>query len=256
MKKRYLIVGSVLLVYVIMMIIIFGTDLFKNKTYIMIGADEKLKYEHGKYVDIKDSEKSLYQGQNFDIYDETGHLGIYQLKYHQGRWHAFADDYSFVKLTEPIFAIKSNKKYSVPTYSVGNLNSEDIKVLNSMLKEEGITNYNLMLNQKIMIDLDNDGKNESLYSVSNLFEDEGADGYFSLVYYVKNDKVKILKKKIVGLDDAYDSEQYYLTKLIDLKNDKKLEIVVTRTCYSLSCDDCSEIYTWKWGNYKKLRTCE
>lgn len=247
--------GSVLLVYVIMMIVIFGTDLFRNKTYIMIGADEKLKYEKGKYVDIKNNERKLYQGEKFDIYDETGHLGIYQLKYHQGRWHAFGDDYSFVKLTEPIFAIKSNKKYSVPTYDVENLNSEDITLLDGMLKEEGITKYNISLNQKITFDLDNDGKNESLYSVSNLFEDDGADGYFSLVYYIKKGKVEILNKKIVGVDDAYDAEQYFITKLIDLKDDKKVEIVVTRSCYSISCDDCSEIYTLKWGKYKKLRTC-
>ena len=258
MKKRYIIIGIVLLVYVVFMIAVFGLGLFKNKTYLIIGTAEKLKYENGKYVDIMPSEKTLYQGAKFDVYDSKGHVGNYILKIHEGRWHAFSDDYDFVKLSPPIFAIKSNKKYSMPTYEIDEFNDEDIDILNGILEKKDIGNYNLSVNQKISIDLNGDGDKETLYSASNLFEDNTAKNYFSIVYYVKDDKVNIIKdkiyKKISGYD--YDGETYDLTRIIDLKDDGKLELVITRSCFSNVCDNCSEIYTLKWGKYKSLRTCE
>ena len=256
MKKKYIIIISILLAYVVLMVIIFGTDLFRNKTYIIIGSEEKLKYEKGQYLDIKASEKSLYQGQKFDIYDTKGHVGKYILKYHKNKWHAFSDNYDFVSLESPIFAIKTNKKYSVPDYEIEELNGSDLANLNQMLKEHNIRDYNLSVNQKVTIDLDNDGKKETLFAASNLFEDEDADGYFSLVYYTKNNKKIFLKEKYYDIKDSYKGELYNLTKLIDIKNNGKVEIIITKRCFSMVCDDCSEIYTLKWGKYKNIRTCE
>ena len=256
MSKKYKILIAILIIYIVLMILIFGFGVFKNETYIMIGTEEKLKYSHGKYEDIKIKENNLYQGEKFDVYNDSKLEGKYILKYHNDKWHAFKDDYQFVKITQPIFAIKTNKKYSVPKYQETNLNNSDLKILDGILTQEKVYNYNLSNNQKVIIDLDGDGKKEKLYIVSNLFEDESANKYFSLVYYIKDGKINILKKQIGNANKKFDLKYYYLEQLIDLNDDDKIEIIITEDCYSNVCEICSEIFSLKYGKYKSLRSCE
>ena len=255
MKKKYIIIGSILFVYLVLMVLVFNLKLFKNQTYIMVGNNGKIKYDSG-YVDMDKSDAYLYNWQWYHVYDDNKYLGKYKIRNYNDRWYAYDKANNYVKTSASFLAIKSNRKYSVPQYKVEELGEADLSLLDKILKENGIREYEtLYQNQKIVMDFDGDDENEQLYNVSNLYESNDSK-FFSLLYYVDNDKVRILIKKITDKDNAFDAYNYTIQNLIDLKDNQKIELIIQRSCYSLSCNDCYEIYQLKFGKYKKIKGCK
>lgn len=254
MKKKYIIIGSIFLVYLVLMIVIFGTGLFKNETYMILGSDGKIKYDKG-YVDMNNKDYYSYHNQQYDVYDDNGHLGKNKIKFHRGKWYVFDKNDKFVKINGEIFAIKSNKKYSVLEYDIEEFGINDLNILDEILSENKLTYNELSLQQKVSVDIDNDGTKENLYAASNLYVDN-TKNLFSLIYYVKDNKINILAKEIVDAKDAYDGKMYTISRLIDLKDNQKVELITKRSCYSYSCNDCYEIYQLKHGKYEKIKTCK
>lgn len=256
MKKKYIIIGIVLIAYLVLMILIFGLGLFKNKTYIVLGENGKIKYENG-YVDMGSNDTSLYHNQIYDVYDSNGHLGNYKIKFYQNKWYVFDKNDKYIKISTPIFAIKSNRKYTVPEYKIDELNSDDLQIINDVLKDNGITKYEgFSLNQKINLDFDGDSKNETLYFIANAYDDVKAKSKFSFVIYVDNSKISVLAKDIVDIYESYEGYNYSLGHIIDLKKNGKNEIFVEKTCFDNNCIDCYEVYQLKYGKYKKVKACD
>lgn len=255
MKKKYIIIGSILLVYLILMILIFGFGIFKKELYIIVGENGKIKYEKG-YKNIKKEESALYNWKWYDVYNDKGYAGKYKIRQYNGVWYTYNKNNEYIKVDSPIFAVKSNKKYSVPKYEFQNLNNDDLTELKTIMKDDEINDFSLLDAQKIVFDFDDDSEKESLYIVSNYYDDLTSNKKFSIVYYKDNNKISILEKDVKLRKESYDSYTYNLGHLIDIKDDKKIELIISKECFNNVCDDCYEMFKLKFGKYKKIKTCD
>ena len=110
----------------------------------------------------------------------------------------------------------------------------------------------LNLFQKIELDIDGDNKFEKVYCINNYYVDNPLDKVFSLIYVNDNNKIKILEKKIIDSSKIYDEESYEIHKVLDIKEDKKMELLYTKNYYSQPEKECAVLHNLS-GRYKKIK---
>lgn len=121
-----------------------------------------------------------------------------QIKFYQNKEEIDFDE-------QLMYAYSSGLDLETIDFNIQELNTSDIQKIDSILKENDIMGYeNLNEAEKITFDFDEDGINEEVYFISNLFDETTYNKVFSFVFMIQNDKVSYLLKKIDITDNAYN----------------------------------------------------
>ena len=59
---------------------------------------------------------------------------------------------------------------------------------------------------------------------------------------VKDNKNYVIEKVITTPDKIYDEASFIIKQVIDIKNDNKLELLLTKNYYSRPQDECALLY--------------
>lgn len=254
-KKTTIIVISVMVTYLILAIVLFGFDNFKNKIYtinIMLSTGDKIGLKDGKWVDIDDEKE--YNWNKFDIYIDNNYFGKYDLLYNNG-WHIYDKNEQLIEYDGRLLGIDSNIKYEVIDFKEEDFDSTGETLLKSILSDENIPYpKEFTYAKKVVLDVDGDSNEESIYTVSNAFTYEGLNKKFSLLFIYDNG-LEILYKKYVDSKDQYDLCVPKLNSIIDLNKDSKYEIIIECNYYS-TMGTCTSLYELVNGKYKLLKNCK
>lgn len=254
-KKTVIVIISIVLIYLVLAIVLFGWENFINKfqeLYIMLDSGDKWQLKDGKWSDIE-NEKD-YNWKKFDVYIDNQLIGNYSLMYNN-RWYLFDDERVSQKYEGKILAIKGNKKYQVIDFLEEDINEEDKEILNDILNDKEITYpESFTYAKKVFINLDDDQKLETIYTISNAFtNDTSVNKKFSLVF-IKDDQTKILYEDKKYADYQYDMCVPKVNSIIDINKDKKYEIIIECNYYSVM-GTCNQLYHQKDGNYRLAKGC-
>ncbi len=110
----------------------------------------------------------------------------------------------------------------------------DYTKVNEILSKNNIsTNQELTSNTQISVDIDNDGIEEKIYVVGNVFPKESDPEYiFSVVFMEKNDIIYPIYKSIAK-NKSFNGCKPYINSIIDVNDDNKYEIVLSCSAYSI-----------------------
>ena len=119
---------------------------------------------------------------------------------------------------------------------IKNFNQEkisDYTKVNKVLSENNIsTGQELTSNTQISVDIDNDGVDEKIYVVGNVFPMETDPEYiFSVVFMEKNDIIYPIYKSIEK-NKNFNGCKPYINSIIDVDDDNKYEIILSCSQYS------------------------
>lgn len=119
-------------------------------------------------------------------------------------------------------------------------------------KLKDITKLDISLDQVkyISYDLDNDNSNEIIYIINSGFS---TTPLFNALVYNKNNKYKLIVKE--ENTDVLKHSILSINNLIDIYNDNKIEIVISKTYYD-QIGTCNQIYRLKNNKYKSINKCE
>ena len=136
------------------------------------------------------------------------------------------------------------------------VDNQEQEYTDEILSSNGISSYSeLTVNDKINVDIDNDGTSETIYIVSNTFPTEtNPNTIFSFVFMIKDNQIiNIYSSKIKG--DAYSGCMPYLSSIIDADNDDKYEIILTCARFSAQ-EPINTIYKFENNQFKQLISSE
>ncbi|MEG0026177.1 MAG: hypothetical protein RR847_02440 [Bacilli bacterium] len=257
MKKSYIIAAIILISYGLIMYLIFGTKIFDRQNNFLI-LDKNTKWEISpNWSDISESNDELYKGQKFKIYDDAKYLGEHIIKYYSNKLYIFDKNNDSIKINGQLLAIGGSKKIKVSSFEKEELNEKDLENLKEILVNKKIINYGrLSVNQKVNFDFDGDLKKEQLYLISNLYTEEDNDGYFTIVYYVDNDKTTILIEENYTIDEQIYGSRYELSEIINVDENKKSNFIIEKSYFNLVDKSCYQMFQFKLGKYISLKTCK
>lgn len=255
-KKSIIIVIVILVLYLLLMVVILGIDKLKNKLYrfeILMEPNVYLKYENGKWEDIE-SDTTEMLGKKYHVYGD--HQFLYEgiMQYAMNKWYAFDNNDEPLSLPDQFFAYRGNKKMDVRNFEILDMTESEIEEAKELLKEEKV-NFEIVFKktEKIEFDLDNDGKIETIYIVTNDYDYESQKKAFSIVYIKNENKVNILISHIA--DDYTTVPNITLKEIFDYNHNKKYELLF-KQIYFDKIGTCSQIFELEKGKYKSTKDCK
>ena len=110
---------------------------------------------------------------------------------------------------------------------------------------------NIENSYKIVLDLDDDEYDETIYVASNYNYSERPDIAFSIVYVVDEDGITVLEENYVTSENIYDLIQYNVNNILELDNDGLYTIVMSSSDYD---ETTLTFYTTTGKIYKKINS--
>ena len=254
-KKYYIGLGILIIYFIVMLVVFIIPAILKSgiETYILIDNYEKWQYNGDVWKNITD--KSKYNWQKFDIYEDNKYVGNYNALFNE-TWHFYDDDNKPVKIDSTnMIAIRSNRDYAVADFTEREITSEEMKYVNEILKEKDITTNDFTSSSVIDYDLDHDLEDEKIFTISNVFTENISDKLFNFVFVVNDEKIMILAETVADFSDMYDNCKMYVSKIVDTNGDDKYEIITGCGYYS-DTENCFEMYELDNNEYQKIKACE
>lgn len=258
-KKSYYIVFILLFLYLLFMFYFFvipSSHKSSRKMYIMVDNTAKWKFEGKKWEDIKSTESNLYDWQEFSIYKRGNYLGKYYLLYNdQFLWYD-KNRHPIQKNGSTMLAVRSNQDFKVAEYSTTTISLEDMSYVDEILQQYNISTREIIFQEAFSYDLDSDGNQEKIFTVSNLFEPNYApDKIFSFIFVVKNDRITVVSSMVDTLDKKNEHCRSYVHSLVDTNQDGNYEFI-TGCGYYNSTKNCVEMFEYQKNQYKKIKSCQ
>ena len=237
-----------IIVLVIITILVFILRLFINLYTVYIGNNARVITIGSKIIKINNNNKILLR--RAKIYKNGNKINGY-IKSSKGDME---NEYYLVSLNNkkinvnPLIASGSLAKIKVITKTDNTINESAIIELNDQLDLE-LKKENIVTYKKIILDIDNDGTDEKVIYVSYSINDVSYDKALII-----DDSTYELVDYEFSLEDLKEKPQkfYSLVGLIDLNNDNKYEIIVSRIDGN-SQPQYYEIYSYNDGKIKEIK---
>lgn len=246
MKKSIIII--ILIVGIYLFLAIYGFDyidaIFHKNIYI---GDTRWEYSNGKWIDSSSKISNGLKLSNYYIYKQNTweYVGRYDMKYNNN-WYIRSKN-GYAKYNFPLFAYKGS---GIKLYNFDTEYNVDKSKVNAILKKANISKYSsLNLSKSIKFDVDNDGLDETIYVLSNVYSQNEEPILFSIVALEDNGEYKIIKSIT-----KKEEEMLNIFAIIDVDGDKNLELVIAKEIFS--CGNTYELYGLKDGKYVKLISTE
>ena len=234
--KRYKIIGIILTVYLIGFFLIFGLSNVKDgkrKLTLLVGDNTFWRYSDKSWLNIttKETINSL-NWQKYKVYLDNKYFGEYSLWYDDSKWYAFKSDKSAVIMEGDLLAYSSNFDLDIKEFEIKE-NTNNTYVHQVLAKNELPTSSQMTINSVVKVDIDNDGIEEEIYTISNAFaSDFYPDKLFSIAFMVKDEQIYSMYTNIEEASFGNGCKPY-VRAILDINEDKTYEVILTCGKFSI-----------------------
>ncbi len=212
-----------------------------SNDYLIIDNTDIFTYKNNRFTKV-----TLVPNSKFVVYVNNQKIGNYYLE-KSNVWNLFDENNNYVNYEGNILAFTNNNlNINVREVTVNEIDENDFEYIKQIININSIND--LSLNSKIVVDLDHNGINDKIISVSNL-DSDNQEKYYNLLYVDLNNKKQILINNIVKDEDVLIAPNYYLNYVVNINNENIDSIIITKGYYSNSGETTNLIYRYDAGNY-------
>lgn len=254
-KKVYFIIGGVLLVYLVFMFVFLVIPQMKKdneRAAILFDTSPAsyLSYRDGKWENGKGFED--YNWKRFDLYTENQVYQDYTVQYYKDEWYYYKGENQPVKLDSVKIGVHSNFPVEVITYKEGRLTSGDISIIKEKVKDRVSEVGTFTNQQKIIVDVDQDGTNEELLVASNAFYTEDHKKTFSILILRDGNDITVLEEKYFDSATSYEQCTLGFDQIIKAKGNVYL---ISGCTYFDRIGTKHCMHQVKNGKYERIISC-
>lgn len=246
-KKVPIIIIIILFIVGIILFLVFKDtkkEEIKNEDgYLIIGNESVWEIKNNIW---KKTSYNNVNNQKLNVFIDNKYSGNYTLKY--GKVWNLYDNKSLI-MYEESFVAMTQVIGDIVNINIENISNEDLKYINNTLK----SNYSLddiTVNEKINIDLNNNGIMDIIINVGNLNRD-GLDKYFSLMYVILDGKYEILINEDIDVKDNLNYPIYKINSLLK-KKDGLINIILHKGYFSEAGVNGNKMYGINDGKYELI----
>lgn len=256
-KKSMIIVISILFIYFIFMVIVFGLDSLKKRYYyvtILMAPNTYLTYEKGVWKDVTKEREQLL-GNAYYVYEDHQLLYHEVLQYANGKWYAFDENRKSLSLPTNFFAYNGNMTIDIKNdYQINDMSQTEISEAKGFLKELGISFEPIFTKTlKVEYDLNHDGEVETIYIISNTLGMDEQSTYFSIAYMKAEENIQILVEDIS--ENMYAVPSLNIKEIIDVNKDQKYELILEKIYFN-NIGTCHQVFEYRKDMYQSVKDCK
>ena len=189
----------------------------------------------------------VYNSNNmYNIYVNNNYLGDYYLEW-ANVWNILDQNKNKITYNGDLLAFDKTLNVKVKNPYIENISTNDINEINDILKLN-IKLNELIINEKITIDLDNNGILDKIVNISNVDEEITSD-YYNLLYIVINGQRIVLKNDHIEASDVLITPLYNLKNILNINNELFSSIILKESNSQMSS---YLMYQYIDGTYQKV----
>lgn len=217
--------------------------------YLIVGNYLILQKTNTSFKQIKEASKKVLQNK-FVINDGNNVKNDVTLQFLDNKWYFF--DNNFKEIQMPNFRVAThNLKVKLAKFErkiVVNFSND--KYINKFLEDNNVKNVDSYTADAISCDLDNDGKVEYIYTLSNYTLSTTNYKQKGYSFIVKDNTIYDLTEKNIDVP-------YTVMEILDLNIDDKYEIIINRGDVNLKTfDSCYKIYGVSGDKIELQKDCK
>lgn len=243
-KKVPIIIAVILFVIGIILYFVFREtkqeEVKSDISYLVIGNESIWENKNNSWKKITYDDVN---NKKFNVYIDNMYSGKYTLKYGKV-WNLY--DNSGLVMYEDLFVAMSDVNWDIVNINIDSISKEDLIYINSVLNSK-YSLEDITLNEKVNVDLNNNGIIDTIINVGNLNRD-GLDKYFSLVYVIIDGKKEILINEDIDVKDNLNYPIYRINSL--LRKNGLINIILHKGYFSEAGTNGNKMYKIIDGKYE------
>lgn len=229
-----------------------------NSIYVVVEDKAVWRNIGGKWSNSSIRKLKRMSFNEFYSFDTKGYVGKTYLNYNE-QMEVYNNNFEKISLTNGLLSIKTNtglKNTKVAKF-YNDIDDSDYPYIYKVLEKFSIKEELSITALKYTIDLNNDGKEDKIYSISNFYNGEEKDQAYSIIFSVINDNIEIIEKVVVDKNEELKTQTLYLRYIVDVDSDNNYEFIILKTSYGNSQYDCNVMYKYDSNleKYIKLIGC-
>lgn len=250
-KKKYMIVFSILLIYLLIIFLWNGKRIIKDHfvtSYIMISPSTQWKYEKGSWNTVTNVVE--YSMKQFDTYVDGKTFGSYNVTYNN-KFYLFTDKRESIRYNGNLIAVRGSLPIDVLSFKE-EIIDPTTPIVSEVLKEKNIkASLDAIKVRLVSMDIDNDKKLENIYVMNNVFYAKEGENSFALAFIIDDGKRVYIYEKIENAVRTLEMCVPYIQNMIDIDRDKNYEIIMGCEYFSNN-GTCHNLYNNKTNQYKSI----
>ena len=249
-KKIVMFVGIFILIIVIVVIVINVFWNKKSNQFLIIDGTLILEKQGNKWSQLTDLNDDVLKATYTIDNGETSHENV-KLNYNNNKWYYMDQNYHDIDDNNFRIAYSNMDKIKLGSFTSQYGSDEDINLIDQVLSKQNIENYQSFLpnTRKTIVDLDNDGTNEIIYTTTNISLSYDGKKQMAALFLVKEGEVK-------QVIDINEKNPYWVTEILDLNNDQKYEVIINKGDIDLrTFNSCYQIYEMENNKLKLQQDC-
>ena len=246
--------SKILMFFLVLFLIIFGlyfliSDM-NNNDFLIVNENLILTKSGSKWKQIDTLDDNIldktYHVRTLDNdYDDV----IVSYDADSNSWYYMNKNYNDLNLKKVQLAYtKKFKGVKRADYDVSYYDESDDDILSDVLKDKAIDDFKKSV-VKRSFDIDGDGTLETIYTLTNESLVESPGKKYSYIFLVKGDS-------LVKMLDDDTSTPYIVRNIIDIDNDGKYEVIVSKGDVDVSTfNSCYQIYKINGDKVKRIMDC-
>ena len=243
-KKVPIIIAVILFVIGIILYFVFREtkqeEVKSDINYLVIGNESIWENKNNSWKKVTYDDVN---NKKLNVYIDNMYSGKYTLKYGKV-WNLY--DNSGLVMYEDSFVAMSDVNWDIVNINIDSISKEDLIYINSVLNSK-YSLEDITLNEKVNVDLNNNGIIDTIINVGNLNRD-GLDKYFSLVYVLIDGKKEILINEDIDVKDNLNYPIYRINSL--LRKNGLINIILHKGYFSEAGTNGNSMYEIIDGKYE------
>ncbi len=255
MKNKIEIIVIITLILISILISgVFIPYINNNSIYVVVEDKAVWRKFGNKWTNLNIRNLRRLSFEQFDSFSTKEYIGKTYLDY-EDSLNVYSSDFEKLSLDSGILSIKTkfdikNKKSAT---FFNDIDDTDYPYVQEVLEKYNLLNEENIEYLKYTIDINNDGEEDTIYSMSNFYNESEKNQAFSILFSVINDNIEIIESKIVSADDELNEKSMYLRYVVDVDNDDNLEIVILKTAFGDVKSDCYTMYKYDITSNKYIK---
>lgn len=257
MKKKGIPVLIVLLIIGLGYSLICVPFIKSNNDYVIINDKDIFKVTNNKWTKISKRNIDRLSFSNSYSLNGDSFIGKTYLNKTKDDFEIYDSAYQKINVTDTLITLNTKKEIDIIKVADSSAAFDEVDEDNiyNILKKYSLDetfNYNI----KYIVDLNNDGEDDIIYSISNFYDEDNKGKVFSLIFSSINDNIEMIDEVIVDSSDEYSTNTIYLKGVVDIDLDNNYELIIANTSYGNN-NTCYSIYRYdvSSNSFPKLIGC-
>lgn len=253
-NKIGIIVIFILIIVSLIFSLIYLPYIDNNMIYVVVEDNTVWKSNGNKWSNSSLRKLKRMSFDKFYSFDSKEYIGETYLSYDKNL-EIYNSNFEEISLTNGLLSIKTStslKNTDVAKF-YNDIDDSDYPYIEEIFNKYSINEDGEMTILKYIIDLDKDGKEDFVYSISNFYNDEEKSQAFSIIFSVINGNIEIIEDNIVDAEEELKEKALYLKYIVDVDSDDNYEFIILKTSFGNIEGDCNVMYKYDSNSNKYIK---